>query len=115
MKAKIGIKETKDVVIAMAKFGNAAGETLADGRATLTDLVHFYAPVAAMGPAVEGIGAVPAELADIEAAELADLQATFAREFDIPQNVAETLVEKSIDAAARFVALVLEFRKPAAA
>lgn len=107
MASKVGIKETKDVVVAVAKFGNAGGKALEDGKVSITDAVYIYEPLQAISAAVEGIGNVPAELADLDAAELKDLEATFAREFDLPQDGIEAVVEKAVSVARGFVELVL--------
>jgi hypothetical protein len=111
----MGIKETKDVVVAVAKFGNAAGDALEDGKISLADMVHLYAPLMALGAAAEGADQIPGELADLDTTELADLQATFVQEFDIPHDGVEAIVEKAVAAAGKLVELFLAFRdKPKA-
>ena len=109
---KLGIKETKDVVIAIGKFGSAGGNVLADGRVGITDIVYLYEPLTALAAAADGAAGVPGELADLDAAELEDLQATFAREFDLPADAVELVVERAVDVAVGLVELLLSFRRP---
>lgn len=105
-----GVKETKDFVIACAKYGSAIGKSLEDGKISLLDVQYLYEPLMATQAAVEGFGSVGAELADLDAAELKDLQDTFAQTFDVPQESVEALVENAVDIAIQIWSFVQKLR-----
>lgn len=68
-----GIKETKEVVVFLAKVGEGVEKALADGKIDLSDALDFTGAVMAIGAAVSGVGEVPSELKDLDASEAAEL------------------------------------------
>lgn len=70
-----GIKETKEVldmgIAAVAAYRGA----MADGRIDLNDLAHLIPLAGVVGPAIEGIEKVPAELQDLTKEEHEELKA----------------------------------------
>ena len=93
------MKETKDFVLFAAKLMNGVGESLKDGEVTILDLPSFGSAIAAFPAAIAGSSGIAAELSGASDADLDDLAAAFAKEFNIPQDSAEQMVEKSIEVA----------------
>lgn len=83
-----GDKETKDVVVALAKALRLAKPLLADG-AQWQDLMSLYQSIeadpaiaASMLEAVNGIAAVPVELSDLSFLEVFELVRAFLAEYN---------------------------------
>lgn len=93
-----GIKETKDLIIALAVIGAATGKSLEDGKITLTDVGIYFPALMKFPAAIAGIGDVPKELADLDPTELAELEETLVNEFDIPQDHVKELIADSLKA-----------------
>jgi hypothetical protein len=90
------MKETKDVVVLIAKIGNALGQSLEDKKFTWEDLVAFGPVLAAFPAALANISDLPAEFAAANDADREELANTFCTEFAITQAEAEVAVEKAI-------------------
>jgi hypothetical protein len=102
-----GIKETKDLVIAIASIGAATAKSLdGDGKISLTDAANYFPALMKLPAAVAGISEVPAELADLEPSELEELQQTLVDEFDVPQESVKELVEDSLKAVAALYGVI---------
>lgn len=72
---KYGIKETLEVLDFGLVFAKSAKLAMADGEATVGDLKYAF-PVLQLAPeALEGIQLIGKELQDLDAAELAQLEA----------------------------------------
>lgn len=91
-----GTKETKDLLDFALSLGNGLGNALEDGF-QLSDLALLLPALLKIGDALNGIGNVPAELADLDDTELADLKAFIQGKFDIPQDKIEPAIEQGID------------------
>jgi hypothetical protein len=91
--------ETKDVVILVAKIGNAIGKSLEDKKFDWEDLVAFGPVLAAFPAALAKCSDIPAELAAANDADREELANAFCTEFNIPQAAAEVAVEKAIQVA----------------
>ncbi|MCP3681239.1 MAG: hypothetical protein GY861_00985 [bacterium] len=68
-----GVKETKDVLLVAVKLAKAFALAQADGKIGWQDLTLLIDPGLAMPEAVAGIGQVPAELGDLDAAEVQEI------------------------------------------
>ena len=102
----VNINETKDVVIFLCKVSNAANESFADdGKITVSDLFKFSGAAIALFPAISGISAVPAELADLDPIEKDELIALVKEELNLDANV-EAVVEKALLIAAEIKGLI---------
>lgn len=73
-----GIKETKEVVKLGIGIGDALKGAMSDGKLGLDDVMYLVPLATLVGPAVDNIKAVPSELADLDAAEAAELVADVA-------------------------------------
>jgi hypothetical protein len=109
-----GIKETKELVGFVLALGNAVGKSLADGMVGWMDLVHFFSAVREAPDAINGLSALPGELADLSEAEKGELFKFVEGKFDIPQDSVEPLLEKAIKAGIILADLIADFRKPKA-
>lgn len=106
----MGIQDLKDVVAFGAKFGNGIGESLSDdGKITLGDMANFMPAVLSVPAALEGIENIPAEIKDLDEAELVELVAFVDEEFDIPQDDAEEFIEESLHVASVVLAYVKKY------
>lgn len=102
----ININETKDVVVLLCTVANASVESLKDdGKITITDMFKFGGAATALFPALSGIGAVPAELADLDPIEKDELIALVKEELELEANV-EAVVEKALSIAGQIKELI---------
>lgn len=73
--SNIDIKETKEVLVAAFKIGDAIKKSLADdGKITFGDSGNLFPVIPFIGPAVEGLNKVPKELGDLSESELVELK-----------------------------------------
>ena len=90
------IKETKEAVSFALQLGNALGSALDDGKLSWSDTPKFMGSIMAAPAAFSGIGSVPTELKDLDAAEKKELMDYVKSEFDIPDDKIEGLVEEGL-------------------
>lgn len=64
-----GIKESKEILVFLAKVGESIKASLVDGKFDLSDVANFYPVLGAILPAVQGIGEIPAEIKDLSVEE----------------------------------------------
>ena len=102
----MGIQETKDVVYAGLKIG----EALSDG-VDITDV----GALTSLPAAISGISDVPAEIADLDEAEMEELKMFVQDNFDIPDDDVEKFVEKAISTVIQLYQLFLAFKEMKAA
>ncbi len=104
-------KEALQLIVSVA---NAAGKSLEDGKVGLTDLLNFVRAVQDIGPAIQGIDQVPAELANLSDDDKAELFQVVAS-LDLPSDQVEAYVEKGLKAALLLAELILPLIKKAQA
>lgn len=110
-----GTKELTEVVdlgLTIISVGQAA---MKDGKIDVSDLGLLFQLVPAVGPALDGIGDIPAEVTDLSEAEAADLAAHVMLKLSIGDEHAREVVAKSLSAAAAVYALVKAISAPPAA
>lgn len=78
--SKVGIKNTKELMIFGMQLGLAGKMAMADGKLSVADLGLVAKVFPHIGPAVDDIGDVPAELKDIDADEAQELLMEAARQ-----------------------------------
>jgi len=71
---KYGIQETQDVITLIASFLYALGAAKADNKWHWTDSFKFMQTLKSVPSAVVGLDKVPAEIADIDAEELKQIE-----------------------------------------
>jgi len=69
----LGIKETLDVLVAAESTFDGVIAACADRKLGILDLRHALGPVKAQAEAVRGVKLVPAEMKDLDAAEVETL------------------------------------------
>ena len=71
---KLGIKETKEMLALGFALGKAIKEAKAnDGKVNAADLMLLMGVIPAMGPAMDKIDMIPAEIKDIDTEEAKEL------------------------------------------
>lgn len=105
-----GTKETEDLLLFVAKLGNAIDNALEDGKVNLLDINQVFSPAAAAKPAFEGATEIPKELGDLDSEEAAYLVQVFGNELDLDNDVAEELTTEGLAVAAALVAYVNKLR-----
>jgi hypothetical protein len=104
IEGKVGIKETKELL----KFGILAKDVFvaakADGKIDLGDLGLVLPLVGPLNGAIQGVGEIPAELADLDEGEFDELVALAKETVDgfVPDDW-ETFVWAQIAAAKEFL------------
>ena len=91
------MKETKEFVVFVAKALNGVGEAMKDGTLTIGDIPAFGEAAAAFPAAISGSSSIKDELISMSDEDLDDLNQTFQKEFDIPEDKAELMVEKVLE------------------
>lgn len=104
------IKETKEVIEFLVILANAVAESLRDGKFNWLDFGAFFALIPQMGPAVNGIVEVPAELADLTEDERAEIVELIQNRLAIAPVTNEIAV-RSADLALHFAELVAEIKR----
>ena len=90
------IKETKDVVVLVARVANGVSKAMEDGKITLLDAVSFGPAAMAFLPAIAGCSAIPTEIMSATEADKEELLETFCAEFKISSAAAEAMVEQTL-------------------
>lgn len=90
------IKNLKELVSAVAKSVKAGLSIAADGKIALDDLGAIIALAPVVGPAIEGIDQLPAEIKDMNQEELAELLAHISSELVVDNPKAQLIIEKSL-------------------
>lgn len=93
---KMGTKELKDVldlVLTTVEVGKLA---LADGKVGIEDMGLLLKLIPAVGPAIQGVNMVPAELADMDEAEAAEVVAHVMAKLTIDDAKARAVIAASL-------------------
>jgi hypothetical protein len=96
-----GIKETKELVLFVAKLSSSIGHAMEDGKLSFLDMAKMVPLLMKAGDALDGIEQIPAELLDLDAAERQELLDAFNSEFSLPNDKAEAIIEKALGAVAK--------------
>jgi len=94
---KIGIDETKDVLLFAVLFANAINKTFADGKVTLADLPNFFNVVLKLPAALNGINKVPSEINDLDENELKTLLQIVKDNLGLQTDQVKVVLQKSLD------------------
>jgi len=87
------VKNTKELIAFAFSMGEAIADSYADGKISIMDAGHFIGVFSKIGPALDGLADIPAELSDLDDAEIADIMAYCAEEFDIADDELEEKIE----------------------
>jgi len=106
----LGIKETKELLVFLAKFGNAVDIALRDGKISFMDAGVLFEPLFASASAFNGVKELPAELGELSSTEALELTDAVAAELDLANDNAEYLTERGLELAFALVAFISEIR-----
>ncbi len=101
-------KETDEVVEFLLALGEAGALALEDGHIGLGDALYFFDAFRKLGPALDNIDKVPAELAAWTEVDTAALVNT-AADFNIPEANIEAVVKDAIKIAGPLVEFLAKF------
>ena len=106
-----GIKETSELLRFGLNLATGCVKSLADGKITFTDSIHFKDAILNVTDAFDGISEVPAELKDMDAAEAEELKRIAIEEFAIDSEKVEEIVKGAIAIAIDLIKLVTGIKK----
>lgn len=95
---KLGTKETTEALAFIIALANGVGKSADDNDWSYSDLLNFTSAATTAGPAFDGVGKIPAELGDLSDAEKKQLGDYVEKNFDIPQDAVEGIIEEGIKA-----------------
>ena len=93
----VGVKETKEAVLAAVAVANAVKAATADGKVGLDDLAQLLVVLPKIAVAVDGADKIPAEVMDLDAAEGQELVASVAADLQVGSEKAKSIVLASLD------------------
>jgi hypothetical protein len=67
------IKETKEVVVAVADLIKAGLKVVSDGHVSFTDIPVLFGILGTLNDAIKGVKLIPAELKDLDQKEITEL------------------------------------------
>ena len=105
------MKETKEMLKFIISLANAVGKAMEDGSMGLLDMSHFMGSIASAGDAFNDSGKIVAEFKAMTVAQRIDLVSYVKKEFDLPQDNIEAVVEKSLDAGMKILDVIESFSK----
>lgn len=109
-----GIKETKEVVVMGMAVAKAIADSVKDGQFSVGDAITLLRVIPKIAPAVKDGAQIPAELKDLDAAELEELLLAVSDEIG-PDYAHKEYVEMAAKGALMLLQLVLELKKAKAA
>lgn len=95
--SKVGIETLKKNLTVIGKLVAAVDQALEDGKVSIPESVAIAFKAVPLIGVVKGIKDAKAELADLNAAELQELNAHFVKEFELRNDKAELMVEMVIE------------------
>ena len=104
--SEYGIKETKEMIGFSLAVTTAVVDSMEDGRIGITDALNFFGALKKAPAAFSGFSQIPAELNDLDEAEIEELIEYVRGEFDYPDELVKDMVLKSIKIGAGIYDLV---------
>ncbi len=101
-----GIKELQEAVAVGVKFYKAYDLADDDGKIGWTDLQYLLDPIMSIPAAVQGAGEIKAEIADLDANELAQIKAYVRAEIgddSLADDIVELIIVTGLNVAALFL------------
>ena len=105
----MGIQETKEVVVFLAKLASAADAATRNGLG-FDDIGLFITPLMDAPKALEGLDQAKMELADMDDAEVAELNKAVAEALDLADDKVEALVEKGLTCATMLYGMYMDYK-----
>lgn len=91
-----GIKNTKEIVVFFAKILNWVSESFEDGSIGFRDILSIAPCLTSVRDAIDDIGEVPAELADLSDSEKVEIVELVRKELDLVNDEREGVIEFSV-------------------
>ena len=111
---KLGIDVLKLAVKFGSQFGMAVEKSLADGKLGLEDAGHFFPVFMANSNGFAQYKLIPAQLKDLDAAEMAELSKYAQEELNLENDGLEEKIEKCLQACVVIMELAELFKHKAA-
>lgn len=108
---KKSVKELKDVVVLLAQIANSSVSALKDGKVGVEDLSLFLKLIPLLPAAVDGAAQIPAELKDVDAAEVKELADAVVANLALDNEKAALVVSKSLGVVIALADLALSLKK----
>lgn len=106
-----GVKNVKEALVVVVDVV----QILKDGKVNAEDLPKAMGLVNDLGPALEGFAEIPAEVKDIDPAELAELTAAVVSKYGVTDAKAIAIIGESLKVVAAVYGLVQAIKAPAPA
>ena len=104
------VKELKEAIGFMCALANGIGEAAKDGEATLGDAAHLVPLLYKLPGAVDGMGKIDDEAADLSQDEIDELVKYVKDELDLPQDKVEMAVEEALVLVVQLYSLVRKLK-----
>lgn len=104
------IKESKELLLFIAKLANAVDKALANGSIDVADVTLVFDPLFAAKSAFDDVTLVPQELFDVDEDEATELVEAVKQELSLRNDVAEELTEEGLAIAIRLVLFINKIR-----
>jgi len=105
------LKDVKELLTLAMALIQATGKSLADGRWDFMDVTNFVPVISTIGPAVDGLGNIPATFSALTNQDQAELIQWFEEKFKLTNWNSEDTIETLFRAAVPFAKLVYKFKK----
>ena len=92
------IKETKEAMEFLLALHKGVRLSMEDGKVGFMDLPNLVKPMLKLSAALEGMKSIPAELGELDAAEVEEIKAMFKEQFDLEDDVLEAKIEEGLGA-----------------
>lgn len=109
--ASAGVKELKEVVDLVLEVGAVVKSALADGKVGLEDATLVFRVVPKIGPALEGIKGIPAELKDLSVEEASELATHIMAKLAVDDARAREIIEAALKVGVAILALGIAIEK----
>lgn len=108
----MSVKNTSELLKLVTTLANTISSVSADGKVSIMEYTSFLSLLPTIAPAIEGIGEIPAELADLDDAEYVQLTQQIAQDLDLDDthDSFELIVEQVAAAAFALVRVIAELR-----
>jgi len=111
MGEKLGIKETKEMVDLILEGISVGVKASEDGKVTLDDATLLLGLVPKLGPALKDADQIPKELADLDAAEAAELVTHVTTNLAVTNQKAKDLINDALGLAYSAYKLIKTLKK----
>jgi hypothetical protein len=105
------VQNLKELLGFVFELGESIGESFEDGKITFMDAANFVDVFQKIAPALEDIDMIPAEISDIDEAEINELTSYISEEFDIADDELEMKLEMGLEAGLRLAKFIGIFIK----